>query len=242
MGLAFKAGTAALAAVSSFAALASAQGFYFDEEMPSLCPEEYNYKYLGCYEATGTTFPWLPSNQDLQGDLSRSYIHWVTSTTWNMTITPNFCADICRAHGHKYAALKDNECSCGSSLDYKNKAGDSVTLRDKKKDDIECETNSVCPGDRLEACGTGNRARIFVDPSFEDDAAEEDLATLAAGYEQLGCFKDPNFPTSQDTITSPDTTFDSTAECFTYCADLGKPLVLMNADAGGAGKWVAIIT
>lgn len=240
MGPSYKARAAAAAlaaAAASFAPLASAQGFYYEDLKPD-CPAQYNQRYLGCYAATANPFPWTPVNQDLTatGDLSKSYIHWITSTTWNITITPNFCTEVCRAHGLKYASLWNGECSCGNSLDYTDAAGTPVTLTDKVQPDGDCVGPEGCPGDRLEACGTATRARIFVDPSFEDAVAENDLVALVAGYEPLGCFKDPNFPTSQDTVTTPDESFDGPAECFAYCADLGKPLVFMSSDAGDAGQ------
>lgn len=234
MGLSHhKAGTAALAAAAGlgFATLASAQGFYYEDLTP-YCPTEYDHRYLGCFASTGNPFPWTPVNQDLSatGDLSKSYINWITSTNWNTTTTPHFCSVVCRAHGHKYAALWNSECSCGNSLDYTNQAGTAVTLSDKGLDESQCVTTEGCPGDRLEACGTATAARIFVDPSFEGTVAENDLADLATGYDYLGCFQDPNFPTSDDTITAPDTQFPSTGACFSYCADLGKPLVFMSSN------------
>ncbi|KAK7750440.1 hypothetical protein SLS62_007629 [Diatrype stigma] len=239
MGLSHhKAGTAALAAAAGlgFATLASAQGFYY-EDLSTYCPTQYNHRYLGCFATTKNPFPWTPVNQDLTptGDLSKSYIEWVSSTNWNTTITPTFCSEVCRAHGHKYAALWNSECSCGSSLDYTNQAGAAVTLSDKIVPEGQCSAADGCPGDRLEACGTAAAARIFVDPSFEGTAAENNLPVLTAGYEYLGCFQDPNFPTSEDTITAPDQKFGSPAACFSYCADLGKPLVFMSANTGDGG-------
>lgn len=232
--------TAAALGAAGFAALVSAQGFYFDEDMKADCAG-YNQRYLGCFAVTAAPFPWTPVNQDLSltGDLSKSWTHWITSTTWNTTNTPNFCLEVCRAHGHKYAALWNlGECSCGSTLDYTNQAGVAVRLSNQlQATDALCTSASdPCPGDRLEACGTGLGARIWVDPSFEGVAAEADVAALAAGYEQLGCFQDPNFPTSQVAVTAPNANFPSASACFAYCADLGKPYVYMNANAGDNGQ------
>ncbi|KAI1156277.1 hypothetical protein F4825DRAFT_320217 [Nemania diffusa] len=154
-----------------------------------------------------------------------------------MTITPYFCAQTCRAHGFKYAALWDKGCHCGSSLDYTTTGGANVTLSNliDANSDTVCTTGAdnnqwpPCGGDRRENCGSNRGARIFVDPSFPDERKLTDFAIIAQGYALLGCFKNARFPSAVDSVTS--VSVQSTATCLQYCADLGMPYAYMARDA-----------
>lgn len=226
-----------LAGAASLAPLASGQAFYYQDE-ERFCSPEQAFRYLGCYATDAQPFVFNPDSWDPRGDNSRAWIEWNRNTVVNTTITPHYCADVCRAQGFKYAALWGQACRCGSSLDYQPAGGGARrTLSDKKVADAQCANdNDPCPGDRRESCGTFQAARIFVDPTFEGagdgQGDEEDLDSLVAGYGLLGCFKAPNLPSGDSGLTSPSTRFTDTASCFRYCADLGSPLAYMLSDNG----------
>ncbi|KAI5925747.1 hypothetical protein F4810DRAFT_708261 [Camillea tinctor] len=233
MGLSNRSKAAALA-VATLATSVKGQGFYY-EDFSAACPPSVNFQYLGCYTtAAPGPFLWTPDNMSPGNGLSKTYIRWETDHV-NNTITPHFCTDVCRAHGFKYAALWNQQCQCGATLSYTPKGGALTTLG-RAASEADCvDSANPCPGDRRENCGTATGARIFVDPSFENSAAEADLTTLSNGYKQLGCFQSPNLASSAATVTSPTSTFPDTGSCFQYCADLGSPLVYMSAVANGGG-------
>lgn len=180
------------------------------------CREEFNHRDLGCYVAAENPFAWRPpdSNPDPDG------AHWITGTRWNETATPRACNAVCRAHGFRYAAVwGGGECSCGSALQpgmWSN--GDA----EARRHDAECAGAEGCPGDRLEACGTQSRARIFVDPSFGDGEVGVE------GYGYLACFANPNFFGSDFDSPNP-------AACFAHCAGRGMPFVFMRRMDGEDG-------
>ncbi|KAI1494573.1 hypothetical protein F5X96DRAFT_526030 [Biscogniauxia mediterranea] len=233
MGL-YRTKAAALAAVT-LATSVRGQGFYY-EDLSAYCPPSLNHQYLGCFDTGGIQpFFYNPDRLDPVGDLSKTYVHWDPNDFVNSTVTPHFCADTCRAHGFKYAATWNQQCRCGSSLDYTSAGGGTtIILSTAQAPEALCaNTADPCPGDRRESCGTNSGARIWVDPSFEDFVTEEDTASLADGYGLLGCFQGPNLPSGESSTTSPDMTFPDPATCFAYCADFGLPLAYMSAESGG---------
>lgn len=238
MGLSMRVGVTALASLGALSSVVKAQGFYY-QDIGVQCNARYNYQYLGCAATTSAPFAFAPTGWDpaATADNSRSYINFDIGDFVNMTITPYFCAQTCRAHGFKYAALWDKGCHCGSSLDYTTTGGANVTLSNliDANSDTVCTTGAdnnqwpPCGGDRRENCGSNRGARIFVDPSFPDERKLTDFAIIAQGYALLGCFKNARFPSAVDSVTS--VSVQSTATCLQYCADLGMPYAYMARDA-----------
>lgn len=93
--------------------------------------------------------------------------------------------------------------------------------------DSLCIQNSEgCPGDRGETvCGGGSYARIYVDPSFPDEATLNTPANEVANYREIGCFRQPGFDPIDTGIL--DFTAANPTACFTKCADYGYPLARM---------------
>ncbi|KAI1184428.1 hypothetical protein F5B17DRAFT_447052 [Nemania serpens] len=235
MGLSMRVGATALASLVALSSVVNAQGFYY-QDIRSQCNISYNYQYLGCAATNSAPFAFAPTNWDpaVTADNSRSYINFDTGDFVNMTVTPYFCSQFCRAHGFKYSALWDKSCRCGNSLDYRTIDGTDVTLSNliDANSDTKCTTGQdgnpypPCGGDRRENCGSNGGARIFVDPSYPDERTLTDFATIAQGYGLLGCFQNGRFPSAEHTVTTVSTT--STDTCFQYCADLGMPYVYMS--------------
>ena len=210
-----KAKAAALTVIAVFGLAALAHGSSHeglkptDSSSSTSCPEEFNHRDLGCYAAAENPFAWRPAASDPDPDA-----HWITGTRWNETATPHACTAACRAHGFRYAAVwGGGECSCGSELP-RGGLGMGTGAGVGRRDDAECAGAEGCPGDRLEACGTQSRARVFVDPSFGDGEVGPE------GYGYLACFADPDFFGSGFDSPSPET-------CFAHCADRGMPLAFM---------------
>ena len=150
-------------------------------------------------------------------------------------MTPHACNAVCRAHGFRYAAVwGGGECSCGSSLgssllghtdiDGTRMGAVKGLSEDTRRDDAECAGTEGFPGDRLEACGTESRARVFVDPSFGDGGTGRE----GHGYGYLACFADPGFSKAPSNVGGG---FDtpSAAACFESCADRGMTFVAMSS-------------
>ncbi|KAK9776481.1 hypothetical protein SCAR479_06804 [Seiridium cardinale] len=218
---------AAFAAILWLLTLANAQGFFYDD-FTQVCSSQQDFQYLGCFATTNQPWTYNPTNRG--GDPSRSWVHWDQGDNVNITTTPYFCTDTCRAHGFKYAATWDRQCRCGMALQSSVK-----DLGSAQPDDSLCtDAGSFCPGDRRENCGTNQGARIWVDPSFQEESLLPDPSILAAQYNVLGCFYQPNLPSGDASVTT--TTQSSTATCFTYCADLGYPLTFMVPLGSGSVK------
>ncbi len=233
MELSTRVGIAALASLVAFSSVVNAQGFYYQDH-DDVCAAKFNHQYLGCATVLDDDGPFVfePTNWDprITADNSRSYIHYHVGNFVNNTITPGFCAQTCRAHGFKYAALfKERSCRCGNTLDYTTIAGVDVTLSDKihATSEEQCTTKrdgslpDPCPGDRRENCGSDQGARIFADPSFPDVTTSIDLAQ---SYRLLGCFKGAKFPSA---VTYTTATVPSAGTCLGYCAGLGMPYAFM---------------
>ncbi|KAM0809416.1 putative WSC domain-containing protein [Seiridium cardinale] len=218
---------AAFAAILWLLTLANAQGFFYDD-FTQVCSSQQDFQYLGCFATTNQPWTYNPTNRG--GDPSRSWVHWDQGDNVNITTTPYFCTDTCRAHGFKYAATWDRQCRCGMALQSSVK-----DLGSAQPDDSLCtDAGSFCPGDRRENCGTNQGARIWVDPSFQEESLLPDPSILAAQYNVLGCFYQPNLPSGDASVTT--TTQSSTTTCFTYCADLGYPLTFMVPLGSGSVK------
>ncbi|KAK9418583.1 putative WSC domain-containing protein [Seiridium unicorne] len=218
---------AAFAAFLWLLTLADAQGFFYDD-FTQVCSSQQDFQYLGCFATTSQPWTYNPTNRG--GDPSRSWVHWDQGDNVNITTTPYFCTDTCRAHGFKYAATWDRQCRCGMALQSSVK-----DLGSAQADDTLCTAaGSFCPGDRRENCGTNQGARIWADPSFQEESLLPDPAILATQYNVLGCFYHANLPSGDATVTT--TTQSSTATCFTYCADLGYPLTFMAPLGSGSVK------
>ncbi|KAK6084518.1 hypothetical protein SCUP234_03307 [Seiridium cupressi] len=227
MGSFCRAKPAAFAAILWWLTLANAQGFFYDD-FTQACSSQQDFQYLGCFATTTQPWTYTPTNRG--GDPSRSWVHWDQGDNVNITTTPYFCTDTCRAHGFKYAATWDRQCRCGMALQSSVK-----DLGSAQADDTLCTAaGSFCPGDRRENCGTNQGARIWADPSFQAEPLLPDPAILATQYNVLGCFYHPNLPSGDASVTT--TTQSSTATCFTYCADLGYPLTFMVPLGSGSVK------
>ncbi|KAK6860310.1 hypothetical protein PG990_012385 [Apiospora arundinis] len=184
---------AAFTALVASTGLVSAQGFFYEPEEVAKCSVQQNHRYLGCFTVGAQPFSFNPQSPIPQpatpgspqiGDPSRSYIHWDRGDLVNITVTPKYCTDACRAHGFKYSALYNEGCRCGTNL------GGLVT-----PDATETACNGApCPGDRRESCGTPTGARIFVDPSYNDYSL---VTNRVLGYGKLGCFYHPNLPSGE---------------------------------------------
>jgi hypothetical protein len=232
MGLSMRVGATALASWVALSSVSNAQGFYYQD--PTLqCDATYNFQDLGCAATNARPFTFVPDNWDgPTQDNSRAYINYDTGDHINSTVTPYFCAEACRAHGYKYASLWDKSCSCGGSLSYTPIGATAVVLSPgtDAASVAQCTKGTdnndypPCDGDRNENCGSNQGARIFVDPSFGDEAT---LVTGPLDYNVLGCFNNPNFPVSTQGTAGP---VSSTTQCLTICADLGFPLAYMAAD------------
>ncbi|KAI1427385.1 hypothetical protein F5Y12DRAFT_783292 [Xylaria sp. FL1777] len=230
MGLSTRAGAVALASLLALRSVVNAQGFYYQDL--GVCGAQFTHQYLGCATVDSGPFVFEPTNWDpsATADNSRSYINYDVGDFVNNTITPHFCAQTCRAHGFKYAAVfSERSCRCGGTLDYQTIAGVSVTLSDKIQANSEASCTvkksgtppDPCPGDRREGCGSDQGARIYVDPSFPDVRG---ASNLASSYNLLGCFKNARFPSAVDYTT---VTASSAPTCLAYCANLGLPYAFM---------------
>jgi hypothetical protein len=124
------------------------------------------------------------------------------------------CARVCRGFGYKFAALRDNSCTCGIQRPTGYSASASAVC------DVQCD------GDAAQTCGGGTDAQIYVDPTFaanEEVTITDSNAEIAAHYQHLGCYHAPNgFPTGDDGANVLVADIDT---CFNLCAGLGYPLV-----------------
>jgi hypothetical protein len=129
-------------------------------------------------------------------------------------VTPLNCARVCRGYGYKFAALRDNTCTCGIQLPTGYESSGSAVC------------NRPCNGDNTQTCGGLLDAQILVDPTF---AANELVPItnsnpdLAEHYQYLGCYNAPGgFPTHDIRASALVVDIDG---CFNLCAGLGYPLV-----------------
>lgn len=214
-----------LFAITAFFNFVQGQGFYLE---PFTCATSQNWIDLGCYDVTTQPFTFAIQGGEKNSDPSRSYANYNGGgNNINSTMTPNFCTQACRAHGFRYASLYDRGCRCGTSLgssSYNNRSSTQTCYSQTLSVDP-----SPCSGDKSENCGqvgqgsANNKARIFVDPSFEaeQNPSSIDVVGLASSYGYLGCFNKPNLPSddpNRDTIQS------SPQACFENCARYGFPL------------------
>jgi len=232
MVLSIRVGAAALTSLVALRSGVNAQGFYY-QDISKQCDSGFKFEYLGCAPASQIPFTFLPTewNPALTADNSMSYINYdLGGNPINITTTPYFCANMCRAHGYKYSSFFDKFCSCGGSLSYLDTTGTAVTLTPNPDSDTLCttgtrgETYPNCGGDLRENCGSNQGARIWVDSSFPDERTLTDLSRVSDGYGLLGCFTG-RFPSSHNEIT--ETSQASGPACLKYCADLGLPLAFM---------------
>ncbi|KAI1324904.1 hypothetical protein F5Y16DRAFT_284276 [Xylariaceae sp. FL0255] len=233
MGLAMRVGATALASMLAMSSVANAQAFYWQDERKS-CDPKYNYQYLGCAPWAGPDSPltFSPNNWDATGDNSYAWINYDTGDIVNNTETSFFCAEVCRAFGYKYTALYQSHCSCGGALKYTPQGGSEIDIV-PGTDQTICTDRAGggpyggCAGDSLENCGSDQGAQIWVDPSFADPATLATGATLAEEYGVMGCFQNPDFPSSAALTTGPVNQLDGPT-CLAYCGSLGLPLAYMN--------------
>lgn len=66
-------------------------------------------------------------------------------------MTPLNCARVCRGYGYKFAALRDNTCTCGIQLPTGYEPSGSALC------------NRLCNGDNTQTCGGLLDAQILVD-------------------------------------------------------------------------------
>ncbi|KAI1810697.1 hypothetical protein GGS20DRAFT_162042 [Poronia punctata] len=238
MVLSMRVGATALAPLLFLLSAVKGQGFYY-QDINRQCSPDYNYEYLGCAPATRSPFTFQPTQWDPNqaADNTNSYINYdLGGNAINVTTTPYFCANTCRAHGFKYSSFFDKSCSCGSSLSYRDTNNVVNTLVPNPDSDDLCTKGSSgniypkCGGDLRENCGSNQGARIFVDPSFPDERTLKrtptELQALADGYGLLGCFLGARFASSRNEIT---TTIQADGpSCLRYCADLGLPFAFMS--------------
>ena len=127
---------------------------------------------------------------------------------------PLNCARACRGFGYKFAALRNNACSCGIQLPAGYVASNGVS----------CAV--PCGGDAGQTCGGLVDAQVFVDPSFAANEAvpvTNSNPAVAKYYKYLGCYNAPNgFPTQDTRASALVVNIDA---CFNLCAGLGYPLV-----------------
>ncbi|KAK8103736.1 uncharacterized protein PG998_010769 [Apiospora kogelbergensis] len=187
-----------------------------------------NQQYLGCFTVTQEPFQFNPQNPIAQpaagqpqvGDPSRSYIHWDQGDLVNITITPAYCTEVCRAHGFQYTAMYDEGCRCGSNLN---------RLTSTTPDGTEDACNTVpCKGDRRDYCGTRTGARIYRDPSYKQAST---IADRVLNYGVMGCFYKPNLPSGAAEQTS--TNVVSPALCLAFCGNGAYPLAYMARNGDG---------
>lgn len=202
--------------------LVQGQGFYLE---PVTCDASQNWVDLGCYDTTTQPFTYAIQNGWNGEDPSRSHANYNRGgNVINSTNTPYFCVQACRAHGFRYTSLYNRECRCGSVL--------GTNFFNKRSADQTCYSQALsvdpvaCGGDNLENCGNVtamNKARIFVDPSFEaeQNPATVNVADIAASYGYLGCFNKPNMQTDDPNKVTQQTTI---AACLQQCARYGYPL------------------
>lgn len=205
--------------------LVNAQGFYF-KDLGLTCNSDQTFQYLGC-ALNDNIWNWAPEDPPTPGNAigTKSYINFAQNGHVNHTVTPHFCTDTCRAHGFKYAAVRDGYyCRCGGSIERGSQLIDPSVA--------ENSCNTPCSGDGGDTCGDGTHARVYVDPSFPDEAGLENAAAQVAGYQKLGCFQRVGFSVDESAVENH--VVATTGECFTQCADYGYPYAVITRDNGGA--------
>lgn len=207
----------ALAAAASLLSVADAQAFLGSVSAEIAACGFDNFIYLGCFSnleiSAGEFFNFNPQGYNL-GDPSRSFPDWDPGSLFNSTVTPLNCARVCRGYGYKFAALRDNSCTCAIQMPTGYEASASATC------------NVPCGGDASQTCGGGADAQIYVDPTFAANEAvpiTDSNPALADYYQYLGCYNAPNgFPTQDARASALVADIDV---CFSVCAGLGYPLV-----------------
>lgn len=205
-----------MAAVGLLSA-ANAQGFFGSVQAELDACGSDNFISLGCFGNfilnAGTLFNFAPGAFNPQNP-SSSFPDFDPGSRFNSTVTPLSCARVCRGFGYKFAAVRNNLCSCGIQLP----AG------------YLASTNSVCNlpcnGDQAQTCGGTVDAQVYVDPTFADNAlvpVTNSNPGLANYYRHLGCYNSPaGFPTQDIRASALVANIDV---CFNLCAGMGYPLV-----------------
>ncbi|KAK4041746.1 WSC domain-containing protein [Parachaetomium inaequale] len=214
----------ALAAAAGLLGVVDVQAFFGSVSAEiSSCGSD-NFINLGCFNNfllnAGIFFNFNPQGPN-PADPSRSFPDWVPGSLLNSTVTPLNCARVCRGYGYKFAALRDNSCTCG------------IQLPTGYEPSAAAVCNVPCNGDRTQTCGGGADAQIYADPTF---AANELVPignsnpTIADYYKYLGCYNAPGgFPTSDARASALVADIDV---CFNLCAGLGYLLVHGAPEAG----------
>jgi hypothetical protein len=207
----------ALAAAAGLVSVVNAQAFYGSVEAEIAACGADNFISLGCFEnfqlTVGVLFSFNPQGPN-PSDPTLSFPDWDPGSVYNSTVTPLNCARVCRGYGYKFAALRDNTCTCGIQLPAGYAASPSAIC------------NVPCGGDSTLTCGGGADAQIYLDPTF---AANDQVPItnsnpgIASYYEYLGCYNNPTgFPTMDARASVLVVNIDA---CFNLCAGLGYPLV-----------------
>ena len=200
-------------------ALINAQGFYY-KDLGLSCSSAQTFQYLGC-AATPPTWAYEPEEPPVPGSAigSKSYINWALGSLVNATATPHYCADACRAHGFKYAAVREGyQCRCGGSLT----PGGSARIN---TDLAESNCNYRCSGDGGETCGGSGYSRIYVDPSFPDEDGLDNPIAQVDNYKRLGCFQRVTFSVNLAAVEAAPVV--TPQECLSKCAGFGYPYAVM---------------
>lgn len=207
----------ALVAATGLLSAANAQGFFGTVQAQlDTCGSD-NFISLGCFGNfilnAGALFSFTPTDFNPQNP-SFSFPGFDPGSRFNNTITPLSCARVCRGYGYKFAAVRNNVCSCGLQLPTGYAAAPNTVC------------NLPCNGDQAQTCGGTVDAQIYVDPTFAGNAlvpATNSNPGLANFYRHLGCYNSPTgFPT-QD-VRAPALVLDIDV-CFALCAGMGYPLV-----------------
>jgi hypothetical protein len=212
----FRAGQA-LVAAAGLVGLVEAQGFFgsLSAEL-GVCGSD-NFISLGCFPNfilnVGVFFSFIPQGYN-RSDPSSCFPGFDPDSPLGNTVTPLNCARACSGFGYKFAALRNNLCSCG------------IQLPSGYVPSPAAACNVPCGGDERQTCGGALDAQIYVDPTF---AANEMVPitnsnpTIASYYHHLGCYNAPNgFPTLDPRASALVVNIDA---CFNLCAGLGYPLV-----------------
>jgi len=207
----------ALVAAASLLSVTNAQGFFGSlTAQIGACGSD-NFINLGCFPNfllnAGVYFSFTPQGFN-PSNPSRSYPGFDPGSPFNSTVTPLNCARVCLGFGYKFAALRDNTCTCGIQLPSGYEPSPAATC------------NVPCGGDSGQTCGGAFAAQVYVDPTFAANSLvpiTNSNPTIANYYRHLGCYNAPNgFPTQDARASALVVDIDA---CFNLCAGLGYPLV-----------------
>jgi hypothetical protein len=144
-------------------------------------------------------------------------------------MTVDICLQACRGHGFRYAALHGTQ-DCFCATQFPNPGpGDtapaglspgtptpgSTNLNTTAPNECHVTPQSVfgCHGNLNEWCGSNTASDLYEDPSFSNASG----IGVAANYQYLGCFANPNPGFYVQTHQN------DTIDCMNYCGTLGYP-------------------